>query len=281
MKNGQNVIAIALCIIFAASIAGIYIYEKNRQAHLEADYWEILPLQEEQRKEQERLKEEHERLREEARQKYAAAVEEYLPGMAFCGDSVMSDTGGGGMDFRSTVNSLVRANVCNSPTVFINVTNTPSVDEKYAEYLPIIFVGADISLGDIDGLKSLISRYVGANDRYIVVGPTTGSQGDMSYLEYVLSGAYGDHFINIREYMSSAEPGEGLSSLELEITPEDRTAMEQGRIPPSLLKSDGVHLNDNGTRLLSYLTYSRMEELGYFDEILSAKQIYEEAEGNE
>ena len=103
----------------------------------------------------------------------------------------------------------------------------------------------------------------------------------MSYLEYALSGAYGDHFINIREYMSSAEPGEGLSSLELEITPEDRTAMTQGRIPPSLLKSDGVHLNDNGTRLLSYLTYARMEELGYFDEILSAKQIYEEAEGNE
>ncbi len=275
MKNGKNAIAIALCIIFAASIVGTYIYERRHQAEMMEVYARVIPEQEKLRQQREREKEEYEARREEARLNYINAVEEYLPGMAFCGDSLMSDTGGGGMDFRSTVNSLVRSNICNSPTVYINITNTPNVDDKYSKYIPIIFMGAETDLSDAAAYKDLASRYIGANERYLVVGPTTGNREGMSFLEYTLSSEFGDKFLNIREYMST----EGLPSLELEITQEDQAAIDEGRIPPSLLKSDGLHLNDNGTRLLAYLTYDRMEQLGYFNEVAAAKEVFDDVEG--
>ena len=47
------------------------------------------------------------------------------------------------------------------------------------------------------------------------------------------------------------------------------------------LNSLRIHLNDNGTRLLSYLTFERMTDLGYFDEIIAAKQLYSDAEDND
>ena len=274
MKLGKNIVAIVLCAVMVTVIGGIYLYEKNRQMFNNAVYEQVIPEFEKQQQELQRQKEERIARRDQARENYNAAAQTYLPGIAFFGDSLVSDTNGGGMDFRSTVSSLVRSNVCNTTTAYVN--SSANVDySSVVSFLPVIFMGDDTTpLGDTDALLGKQAQYIGDHERYIVVGPTKGSRAEMEYFEAVMTAAYGDRFVNIREYMST----NGLASLELEITNDDKAAMDQGRIPPSFLKSDGIHLNDNGTRLLSYLTFERMTDLGYFDEITTAKQLYNEAE---
>lgn len=185
-----------------------------------------------------------------------AGSEENLVGIAFIGDEVMEDTDGAVMDFRSIVSSLARSNASEVPTAYVNADD-PFNYSDCAEYLPIVFVG----MGDAETLMERQSMFIGNHEKYIVIGPTTGSAEEMRDLEAAMLEAYGDRFINIREYMSTY----GLASLEMEITAEDRAAMDEGRIPPGFLQKDGVHLNKDGVRLLSYLTFDRLIELGYLD----------------
>lgn len=273
MFKNQSVVAIALCFVFLAAIVGIYIHERAENAYNMEVYQRVIPEREKRQAEINQKKDALAKRRENARLNYLNAAETYLPGVAFFGDSLLDDTNGGGMDLRSTVSSLIRSSVCNPATVYINVTNNVDYSE-YLGYFPIIFMGDETPLSDIDYVLALQRQYIGTHDRYIVLGATRGSKEEMQYLEAAMEQAYGERYINIREYMST----DGLPSLELEITALDRQAMNEGRIPPSLLKSDGLHLNDNGKRLLAYLTYERMSDLGYFDEIISAKEIFDEAE---
>lgn len=272
MKLSHNIIPFVLCIIMTTVIAGIYLYERNESIRDIKVYETVTASQEKQLREIEKRKEELAALLEQARENYNLAVETYLPGIAFFGDSLVSDTNNGGMDFRSTVSALIMSKYCSAATAYIDTSVNVNY-ESVVSFFPIIFMGDNRT--DLNDTKALLDRqsmYIGDHDRYIVVGPTRGTKAEMENFEKAMTETYGDRFINLREYMST----DGLPSLELEITNEDRAAMEQGRIPPSLLRSDGLHLNDNGTRLLSYLTVDRMEELGYFDEIFAAKQIYEE-----
>lgn len=272
MFKNQNIIAVALCFVLAAAMVGIYIHERAEKAYNAEVYQRVIPERERRQAERNAKKEALAQRREEARINYLNAAETYLPGVIFFGDGLLEDTGGGGMDLRSTVSSLIRSSVCNPPTVYVNITKNTDFSQ-YTEYFPIIFLGEETPLGDVDYLLSLQNSYLGVHDRFIILGATRGTKEEMQYLEAMLTAAYGERYINVREYMST----DGLPSLELEITSEDRRAMSEGRIPPSLLKSDGLHLNDNGTRLLAYMTYDRMESLGYFSEIIDAKTIYDEA----
>ncbi len=272
MFGKHNIIAIALCIVFSAAIVGIYVHEKLEQQYNYEVYQRVLPERERRQAELNAKKEALAARREAAHLDYLNAAETYLPGVAFYSDGLMEDTGGG-MEFRTTVASLIRSEVCNPATVAVDVRKSPNVS-AYASYLPIIFLGGEISLDDPENMIAVQRQYIAEHDRYIVVGATTGNREQMSALEAAMTAAHGDKYINIREYMST----KGLPSLELEITGFDREAMNEGRIPPSLLKADGIHLNDNGTRLLAYVTYDRMSELGYFNEIISAKNLYDEAD---
>lgn len=76
---------------------------------------------------------------------------------------------------------------------------------------------------------------------------------------------YGEHYINLREYMGT----QGLADAGLKATEEDMQMMEIGMTPASLLV-DGVHFNAGGYELIGKLIYTRMEELGYFSECREA-----------
>ncbi len=272
MSGKQNILAIALCVLFSAALIGMYVHEKIEQAYNYEVYQRVLPERERRQAELNARKEALAARREAARLDYLNATETNLPGIVFYSDGLMEDTGSG-MEYRATVSSLVRSEVCNPATVSVDIRNSPDIS-AYATYFPIVFVGGEVSLSDPENMVAVQRQYIAGHDRYIVVGATTGNREQMSALEAAMTAAHGDKYINIREYMST----DGLPSLELEITDFDRAAMAEGRIPPSLLKSDGIHLNDNGTRLLAYMTYDKMSELGYFDEIIAAKEIYDEAE---
>ena len=88
-------------------------------------------------------------------------------------------------------------------------------------------------------------------------------------LEQRMQETYGEHYINLREYMSTAGP----ETAGVTITETDRLQMAQG-IVPDCLRSDNVHYNKEGYELVAKLVYERLQELGYYDGIVDATEQY-------
>lgn len=269
----RRISAIILCCIFALLIAALVIYDREKEKKNALVYENVMldhQKKQEEKAESDRLKEEK---RQEALGNFDVAVSTYLNGIVFYGDSLTEGEGGNGVSYPSILYSLVRNGVCDTNTAFVNVLD-PVESAEYATYFPIVFIGTDSGWdGNILSLIEQQKRYIGDRERYIVIGIPTGTGAERASLEAAMAAEYGDRYINIREYMST----EGLYSLELEIRPEDSIAMERGSVPPSLMSSDMLHLNDNGYKLVAFLTFDRMTTLGYFDEINQAAQYMEEA----
>lgn len=142
-------------------------------------------------------------------------------------------------------------------------------------YLPVLFMGENGGFSDASNLiaqqRSVLKHQNENGDRYLIVGLVSGTSTQRAELENAMKKAYGDRYLNLREYMSTRgiEDANVLLGAEIEPTAEDTEMMAQGMAPSSLL-SDETHLNDYGYELLGRLVYSRMEELGYFDEIKDA-----------
>lgn len=77
---------------------------------------------------------------------------------------------------------------------------------------------------------------------------------------------FGDKYINLREYMAA----QGMADAGLECTDEDQEMLMEGMTPASLMIDDKCHFNSYGYRLIGNLIYSRMDKLGYFDEVKEA-----------
>ncbi len=269
----KHAAAIGLCCVFALLIAALFIYDRKSEKQ-DAAVYEAVML-EHQKKEQEREAQEKalEEKRKAALADFDTAVNTYLKGIVFYGDSLTQGKGGNGVSYPAVLYSLVRNSVCDTNTAFVDVLN-PVEKPEYAEYFPIVFIGTDSEWdGNIYSLVEQQKKYIAGRERYIVIGIPTGTLEERAALEAMMSAEYGERYINIRQYMST----QGLASLELEIRPEDRAAMDRGSVPPGLMNSDMVHLNDNGYKLVAFLTFDRMTELGYFDEIKQAAANMTEA----
>lgn len=145
-----------------------------------------------------------------------------------------------------------------------------SGSQENPNYIPVIFIGQNGGYEDIDDLiyqqRAIINHQSGNPlDRYIIVGLHTGTPADRAELEAAMTAEYGDHYINLREYMST----QGLADAGFNATEEDMQMMENGMTPASLLV-DGVHFNAGGYELIGKLIYTRMDELGYFSECREA-----------
>lgn len=141
----------------------------------------------------------------------------------------------------------------------------PGTSNKYHNYLPIIFVGQNGGYQTNQELADLISTIIDmdkANEKYIVIGLTTGDAESNSEMESVMEDNFGENYINMREYVSE----NGLEIAGLKATGEDKDAMEIGAVPPSLLY-DETHFNKDGYPVLSQAIYERMEDLGYLDNV--------------
>ena len=143
----------------------------------------------------------------------------------------------------------------------------PSYISAYKDYLPIIFMGQNGGWNDIDDLKVQIQAIIdtyGNHKSYLVLGLTTGTAESRSDIEHAMQEEFGDHYINLREYISA----NGMKLAGLTATEEDKEAIEVGSMPPSLLH-DTVHFNSIGYNLIGDVLYNRMNELGYFNEIIN------------
>ena len=136
----------------------------------------------------------------------------------------------------------------------------------YKDYLMVLFIGQNGGYDDVEELisqqKAMLAHQTANNQRYIIVGLHTGTAADRAELEEAMQREYGDHYINLRAYMSE----QAMDDAGLVPTLTDQQSMARGETPPSLMV-DGVHFTPTAYRLIGQLIFERMETLGYFDEI--------------
>ncbi|MCM1440159.1 MAG: hypothetical protein NC131_13300, partial [Roseburia sp.] len=144
---------------------------------------------------------------------------------------------------------------------------------RFSDYIYVVFIGENHGWNDAQDLieqqqaiLSMQKKYAG---NYIVVGLPTGTKEERHELEAALYEAYGDKFLNIREYLST----QGIYDAGLKPSEEDLARMEEGLIPISLLDDD-IHFNADGYRLIGNFMYERMCGLGYFDELKDVVDEY-------
>lgn len=144
---------------------------------------------------------------------------------------------------------------------------------RFSEYIYVVFMGENHGWSSIQELieqqQAILSMQGKYKDRYIVVGLPTGTRAERRELEEALYQAYGEKFLNIREYLST----QGIADAGLKPSKADLDRMEEGMIPQALL-SDDIHFNEAGYRLIGNYMYERMEELGYFNELKEAVREY-------
>ncbi|MCM3216355.1 hypothetical protein M3612_17870 [Niallia taxi] len=149
----------------------------------------------------------------------------------------------------------------------INIAN----DSAYNNYVPIIFMGQNGGYEDSEDLikqiKSIISMDK-SNDKYLVLGLTSGDEATREALEEDMEREFGNKYLNLREFISE----NGLEAAGIKATEKDKKAMKVGAVPPSLLY-DTTHFNAEGYKVIAQVVYERLESLGYFDNV---KNLLEE-----
>ena len=100
-------------------------------------------------------------------------------------------------------------------------------------------------------------------DKFIVIGLTIAGNWDETHA--ALEAKYGEHFLDIKSYLSTQE---ALADAGITPTESDSDFISAGNVPPSLLSADGVHLNDAGYRLLGTKVYEKMQQLGFINNVV-------------
>ena len=123
--------------------------------------------------------------------------------------------------------------------------------------ITIIFVGQNgPSLAErLSIIDSMISKI---NDKYIVMGLSSGSTTSRSDEESQMLSKYGVHYFNTRNMLSKY----GMSIMNLTPTTSDVNEMSKGEVPSSL-RSDSVHLNANGYTALGKMLAQKIRACGY------------------
>lgn len=148
----------------------------------------------------------------------------------------------------------------------------------YQDYIFVIWVGTnggwdedpDVLISQINTMLSMQSAK--AQNRYLVVGITNRTSETGPEVESALEAAYGNKFLNMREYMSQrAIYDAGISP-----TADDLVLMNVGRVPYSLLNNDGsmIHFNEKGYEMAAKKIYQTMTDLGYFADAKACVEKY-------
>ena len=122
----------------------------------------------------------------------------------------------------------------------------------------------------IEQYRSMINK--NGNDNYIIIGIPTGTKDSRSELETAMKNAFGNKYINIREYMTKPIyendiliSCQALQDCNLTATDEDLQLIEQGTIPATL-RTDSIHGNSFYYTIVAQQVYKKGVELGYWNE---------------
>ena len=133
------------------------------------------------------------------------------------------------------------------------------------QYANIFFIGQNGGFDDAADLINQLQAMIDYADspRYLVISyhktnrvtPTIARMQDM---EDSLHTAFGPHFINLRQYMTT----QALRDAHLTPTPADADSIAHGQVPPQLL-TDGTHFTPTGYQLIAGKVKEKFEEMGW------------------
>lgn len=143
----------------------------------------------------------------------------------------------------------------------------------YKNYIHVIFVGMYGDYANADDLvrqvKTLLARQTQNSERFIVLGPYshniyTSSSSAIEAVDNAMLAAFGSRYISIRKYLI----GDGYIDAGKTPTNDDNYYIKQEIVPPTFkVSSNSEELNSLAHRLIGKLIYTRMDNLGYFDEL--------------
>ena len=123
--------------------------------------------------------------------------------------------------------------------------------------ITVIFVGQN-GPGLAERLKIIDSMISKINDKYIIMGLSTGSSSSRADEEAQMLSKYGVHYFNTRYMLSKY----GMNIMNLTPTSSDTTEMNNGEVPSSL-RADPIHLNANGYTALGKMIAQKIRACGY------------------
>ena len=123
--------------------------------------------------------------------------------------------------------------------------------------ITVIFVGQN-GPGLAERLSIIDAMISKINDKYIVMGLSSGSSASRADEEAQMLSKYGVHYFNTRYMLSKY----GMNIMNLTPTGSDTIEMNNGEVPLSL-RSDSVHLNANGYTALGKMLSQKIRACGY------------------
>lgn len=148
-----------------------------------------------------------------------------------------------------------------------------SSEDLYKNYIHVVLIGmyGDYSSADdlVQQVKTLLSRQSQNPERFIVIGPYShniyaASTSAMNAVDSAMLSTFGNRYISIRKYLL----GDGFTDAGIATSGEDVYYISQEIVPPSFkTASHSEELNSLAHKLIGKLIYTRMDSLGYFDEI--------------
>ena len=146
-------------------------------------------------------------------------------------------------------------------------------EELYKNYIHVVLIGmyGEYKTADelVQQVKTLLSRQAQNPERFIVLGPYShniyaASTSAMDEVDSAMVSAFGNRYISIRRYLI----GDGYTDAGISPTREDEYYITQEIVPPSFkVASHSEELNSLAHKLIGKMIYTRMDSLGYFDEI--------------
>lgn len=151
----------------------------------------------------------------------------------------------------------------------------------YRDYIHVVMIGMYGEYDNADDLvqqvRTLLSRQAQNPERFIILGPYahntySSSSSAVEAVDNAMLAAFGNRYISVRKYLI----GDGYIDAGKTPTYEDTSYINQELIPPSFkVSSRSQELNSLAHRLIGKLIYTRMDSLGYFDEIKEELNLIE------
>lgn len=140
---------------------------------------------------------------------------------------------------------------------------TPIITQgkDYKDYVSVLSIGNNGGWNDdpavlVEQQKRFVETRGKNKDKYIIIGLVDGNNETNAQADSLMASAFGDRFINIREYICNA----ALDNNEL--SDEDKAAALNGEIP-QCYRYENRGLNDDAYELMGEAVFNKLEELGY------------------
>lgn len=153
--------------------------------------------------------------------------------------------------------------------------------DEYRDYIHIVWLGTYGDFGSpeklVEDTKLLLQRQQSGSDRYLVIGPCaiwgnwfSGSKATLDAIDSAMLQAFGSRYINLRKYLME----DGLRDAGITPSATDKMNIGLGSVPESFRSTVGsADLNAIAYDLIGKLIYSRMDTLGFFDEVRDALNL--------